>query len=93
MSKVSSTIKEIEAVEPRMNSDELTDTGVQKKLLRKAIATLPIKFREIIRLKELEHMTYEQIAKRISLPIGTIRSRIHRAKPLLQAKLRHLKDE
>ncbi len=92
LSKIGNGAKEFEAVESRMNSDELMDTGVRKKLVKKAIASLPEKFRQILHLKEVDNFTYEQIAKRLNVPVGTVRSRIHRAKPLLQAKLRHLKD-
>ena len=46
--------------------------------------------REIIRLREIESLSYEEIATQMKLPIGTIRSRINRARGQLQSKLKFL---
>lgn len=58
--------------------------------VRQAIATLPEGYREVVALCELEEMGYEEAAAALDCPVGTIRSRLHRAKALLVEKLRDL---
>lgn len=52
-----------------------------------ALNTLPIDFRTVIILCDLEGFTYEEMAKILDIPIGTVRSRLHRARNLLKEKL------
>ena len=60
--------------------------------VRAAVMDLPIEFRETVVLCELEEMSYEQAARLLGCPIGTIRSRLHRGRALLLAKLEMLRD-
>jgi RNA polymerase sigma-70 factor (ECF subfamily) len=60
--------------------------------VRAAVMELPIEFRETVVLCELEEMSYEQAARMLECPIGTIRSRLHRGRALLLAKLEMLRD-
>ncbi len=53
----------------------------------KAINTLPVDFRTVILLCDIEGFTYEEIAKIIDIPIGTVRSRLHRARQMLKELL------
>lgn len=53
-----------------------------------AINSLPIDFRTVILLCDVEGFTYEEIAKILDVPIGTVRSRLHRARNLLKDKLK-----
>lgn len=55
--------------------------------VRAAIATLPAPYREVIVLCELQDMSYADAAAVAQCPVGTVRSRLHRAKDLLMAKL------
>lgn len=52
-----------------------------------ALKKLPVDFRLIILLCDLEGFSYEEIAKIIDIPIGTVRSRLHRARQLLKEML------
>ncbi|MBK9731154.1 MAG: sigma-70 family RNA polymerase sigma factor [Chitinophagaceae bacterium] len=54
----------------------------------KAVNGLPVDFRTVILLSDVEGFTYEEIAKIIDIPIGTVRSRLHRARNLMKEKLR-----
>jgi RNA polymerase sigma-70 factor, ECF subfamily len=56
--------------------------------VRQAIATLPENYREVVVLCELEEMSYEEAAEALDCPVGTVRSRLHRARALLLEKLR-----
>jgi RNA polymerase sigma-70 factor (ECF subfamily) len=53
----------------------------------KAINSLPVDFRTVILLCDIEGFTYEEIAKIIDIPIGTVRSRLHRAREMMKAML------
>ncbi len=55
-----------------------------------AIEELPEELREAIRLRELDGMSYEEIAKAMDCPIGTVRSRIFRAREAIAGRLRPL---
>lgn len=56
--------------------------------VRHAIATLPENYREVVVLCELDEMSYEDAAAALGCPVGTVRSRLHRARALLLEKLR-----
>ncbi|MCF8243398.1 MAG: sigma-70 family RNA polymerase sigma factor [Melioribacteraceae bacterium] len=55
--------------------------------ISKAISDLPDDFRTVIILSDIEGFTYEEIADFVDCPIGTVRSRLHRARKMLYAKL------
>jgi len=55
--------------------------------VRQAISTLPENYREVVILCELEEMSYEDAASALDCPVGTVRSRLHRARALLVEKL------
>jgi RNA polymerase sigma-70 factor, ECF subfamily len=56
--------------------------------VRQAISTLPENYREVVVLCELDEMSYEDAAAALECPVGTVRSRLHRARALLLEKLR-----
>jgi RNA polymerase sigma-70 factor, ECF subfamily len=53
-----------------------------------AIEALPVELRTAITLREMEGMSYEEIAEMMACPVGTVRSRIFRAREAIAAKLR-----
>src|SRR5215468_1880855 len=55
--------------------------------VRRAIAELPVEFREIVILREMEGFSYREIADLAEVPIGTVMSRLARARRLLQKRL------
>ena len=60
--------------------------------VRSAVLSLPPEFRETVVLCELEEMSYEEAARVLECPVGTVRSRLHRGRALLLAKLEMLRE-
>ena len=52
-----------------------------------ALNAIPVDFRTVIILSDLEGFTYEEMSKILDIPIGTVRSRLHRARNMLKEKL------
>jgi RNA polymerase sigma-70 factor (ECF subfamily) len=71
----------------RHGHDEFESVETSSRV-RQAIATLPENYREVVVLCELEEMNYEEAASALECPVGTVRSRLHRARVLLLEKLR-----
>jgi len=63
------------------------DVSDRQRLVRQALSELSEEFRTALVLKEMDGMSYEEIAEVIEVPLGTVRSRIHRARLELRAKL------
>jgi RNA polymerase sigma-70 factor (ECF subfamily) len=55
--------------------------------IEKAIESLPLKLREIVVLRHLEDCSYEEIAQIMNLPVGTVKSYLHRARKKLKERL------
>jgi RNA polymerase sigma-70 factor (ECF subfamily) len=61
-----------------------------REMVRSAIEELPVHFREILLLCEIEEMSYREIAETLSIPIGTVMSRLARARRAVYAGLRRI---
>lgn len=74
------------------DSRPLADAGVideeRRRTIEKAIATLPEKYRAPIILRDVQELSYEEVAAVLGLGLGTTKSRISRARALLREKLR-----
>lgn len=60
---------------------------MDQRTVREALEDLPIHFREVLLLCEVEEMSYEEIAQTVGIPIGTVMSRLSRARKALRGKL------
>jgi len=69
--------------------DENMIDDEQARVIAKAIAALPVKYRVPIILRDVEGKTYDEIAEILQLGLGTTKSRISRARGLLKEKLKH----
>ena len=58
--------------------------------LHRTVRELPERYRDVVILCDLEERSYEDVARLIGHPVGTVRSRLHRARGLLSAKLKRL---
>ena len=64
----------------------------QVAMVRRALAKLPAAYREAVALRDVHELSYEQIAQRLQLPEGTVKSRINRGRKELARHLRILQD-
>ena len=62
-------------------------------VVRKAIEELPAEFRRVIVLRELEGLSYKQIADVTEIPVGTVMSRLARARKRLEQSLSQLREQ
>jgi RNA polymerase sigma-70 factor, ECF subfamily len=78
------------AVEPVIEPEsfEAMSRRQETRALRTAILSLPPNYREVVVLCDLENMDYARAAEQLGCAIGTVRSRLHRARAILGAKLR-----
>ena len=79
-------LRDINTPESVLASKEIAAT------VQKAMEDLPDELRTAIELRELEGLSYEEIASIMNCPIGTVRSRIFRAREAIAARLRPLVD-
>lgn len=82
----------VEDAAERIESDSLSPEAemirnADAKLIMKAVDDLPIEFREAVVLREMEGMSYKEIADITEIPIGTVMSRLARARKRLQQSL------
>jgi len=73
------------------NPESILLARVEQKMIQNTLEELPVKFREIILLCDQEEMSYQEIGETLGIPMGTVMSRLSRARKamrvLLAAKL------
>ena len=79
--------------DPAANPEGVAVQSASQELLRKALEEIPLEYREILVLRELEGMSYREICGVTELPIGTVMSRLSRARTRLQRILQPNLDE
>jgi RNA polymerase sigma-70 factor, ECF subfamily len=77
----------LELEDHSVNADAVNPQFTDADAVRRAIADLPIEFREIVILREMEGFSYKEIADLSEVPMGTVMSRLARARKLLQKRL------
>jgi len=79
-----------------LSSGETPDAALQAKQIGEAVnaavEALPEELRQAVVLREIEGLTYEEIAQTMDCPIGTVRSRIFRAREAISARLKPMLD-
>lgn len=76
-----------EALTDRQTPDSIIESEELKKVILKAVGELPKELREAFMLRELEGLSYDEIAEKAGVPIGTVRSRIFRARQYIESKM------
>ena len=70
-----------------LNPEALLLQSADTQMVRQALEDLPVEFREVLVLRELEEMSYREIASTTDLPLGTVMSRLARGRKRLQLAL------
>lgn len=82
---------DIEAMNQAVSGEDVLGDltqGERIELLRQAILSLPAPYREVVVLCDLHELDYADTATALGCPVGTVRSRLHRARTLLSWKMR-----
>jgi RNA polymerase sigma-70 factor, ECF subfamily len=72
---------------PAPTAEDILIAESQRERVRDALTDLPVPYREILLLCEVEAMSYEEIAQVLAVPTSTVMSRLHRARKALRARL------
>jgi RNA polymerase sigma-70 factor (ECF subfamily) len=72
------------------NPESEVDGSLKDDIIQKAIEKLPGKFKEVILLRDVQGFAYEEISQILSIPLGTVKSRVNRGRLKLQEDLRFL---
>ncbi|GCE25864.1 RNA polymerase sigma factor [Dictyobacter alpinus] len=80
-----------------VDSDERIGAEIEahdrQEVVREHISTLPAKYRIVLVLRHLQEMTYEEMAEILTMPVGTIKTHLFRARNLLKARLEAFDQE
>lgn len=79
--------KDYEISDEVFNPEAHVDSRMQEEIIQREINKLPPKFREVIILRDVQELSYEEISKILNVPIGTVKSRVNRGRLKLQARL------
>ena len=82
--------KDYEIPDDTHNPERDTNSGITDKIIQKAIDKLSPKFRQVIVLRDIQGLSYDEIAEIEKVPLGTIKSRVNRARLKLQEDLQPL---
>ncbi len=79
---------EMDVPDETFSPDTFTESQIQNRYIHDALRQLPNSFREVVVLRDIQHLSYEEIAEITGLPMGTVKSRINRGRSKLQSLLR-----
>lgn len=85
--------KELELPDLKSDPEKEVNTVITEKIIQKAITSLPQKFRQVILLRDIQGFSYEEISSIIKVPLGTVKSRVNRARLKLQKDLSFLLED
>jgi RNA polymerase sigma-70 factor (ECF subfamily) len=73
--------------------DELTDSGIKDEIIQKAIQEVSPAYREMVILRDIQQLSYEEISEITGITVGTVKSRINRGRAQLQKLLKDIYKE
>lgn len=85
--------KELELPDLKSDPEKEVNTVITENIIHKAITSLPQKFRQVIVLRDIQGFSYEEISSIIKVPLGTVKSRVNRARLKLQKDLNFLLED
>ncbi|MSS73871.1 MAG: sigma-70 family RNA polymerase sigma factor [Candidatus Latescibacteria bacterium] len=78
----------IEIPDESHRPDTMAETAMTDEMIQEAIESLPENYRKVILLRDVEGLSYQEIAKIVGRPVGTVKSRVNRARLRLQRRLK-----
>ena len=85
--------RDYEIADDVLNPEAQANSTLQEEIIQREIGKLSPKFREVIILRDVQELSYEEISKIIRVPIGTVKSRVNRARLRLQNRLKNLLEK
>lgn len=85
--------KDYDIPDVSLSPEKEVDSNIKENIIRDKIEQLPLKFREVVILRDIEQCSYEEICDILNIPIGTVKSRINRGRQKLQKELKDLIKE
>ncbi len=82
--------KEYEIEDSALDPEREVDSTMKGAIIQREIDNLPPKFREVIILRDVQELSYEEISEIIKAPLGTVKSRVNRARLRLQKRLEEI---
>jgi RNA polymerase sigma-70 factor (ECF subfamily) len=79
--------KDYDVPDPLRTADVQVDGDMKEAFIRKEIDALPVKFKEVVVLRDIDEFSYEEISDILKIPIGTVKSRVNRGRLRLQKRL------
>lgn len=73
--------------------DVITDSGIKDEIIQKALLKVSDSYREVVVLRDIQELSYEEIAEITGLNVGTVKSRINRGRAQLQKLLKDIYRE
>ena len=93
INKETTAEKELDLPDLHSDPEKEVNTVFTEKIIQKAITRLPQKFRQVIVLRDIQGFSYEEISGIIKVPLGTVKSRVNRARLKLQEDLSFLLED
>ena len=91
LSQISKDDKPYDIPSEQPGTHQQVESEITGQIIRNAIEQLNDKFKTVILLRDIQELSYEDISSIVGVPIGTIKSRINRARLQLQLELKHLR--
>jgi RNA polymerase sigma factor (sigma-70 family) len=82
----------IDIKDKNLNPQEEAIKAQKIELIQLFVTKLPAKYQRLVRLRYFNELSYEEIAKELEAPLGTVKAQLHRARELLQDLVRGKKD-
>jgi RNA polymerase sigma-70 factor (ECF subfamily) len=73
--------------------ERITDSGIKEKIIQDALEKVSKAYREVVILRDIQDLSYEEISEITNLPVGTVKSRINRGRAQLQKLLKDIYKE
>ena len=83
--------REFEIEDEGSDTERQANSSMTDKIIQQAIAELSPRFRQVIILRDIQELSYEEIGSILRIPLGTVKSRVNRARLKLQSKLKEIK--